>query len=107
MLAVCFYKLDCNYLKTFATLTEINCGQSELDCDHFETGLLPPGNLCNQLLIKSGFTEVERAQRSAYWRPVDHCNYLQLVSNSKKIESNHFQTSFFPSCKEAVVLFLL
>lgn len=93
MLAVCFYKLESNYLKTFATLSEINCGQSELDCDHFETGLLPPGNLCNQLLIKSGSTEVEHAQPSTSGRPVDHCNYLQLVSNSKKAIT--FKPRFF------------
>lgn len=93
MLAVCFYKLDCNYLKTFATLSEINCGQSELDCDYFETGLLPPGNLCNQLLIKSGFTEVDTT--FSLWAPSRSLQLLAIGLQQQKIESNHFQTTVF------------
>lgn len=50
--SVCIHKFDDKYLQTFTNLTKSDCSQMETDC-------LPPGNLCNHVVIESGRQEVE------------------------------------------------
>lgn len=67
--------LNADYLQTFSNLCESDCSLSELHWDCLETSCLF----------------------------VCHCNYLQLVDESKR---NSVQTLTFPTCKQVALHYL-
>lgn len=89
------YKLDDSYFLTFASLSESDCSQSELDHYCLETGCLPPGDLWRHFYIKvAQMLRVLHTQPlGEYFIVVATCNQLhkkkEIYRNRSVCQCNH------------------